>query len=345
MPPVTLSAVVPLFNEDDALPELVRRLTATLSALGVDYELVLVNDGSRDRTRTLLDAYARNDERIRPLHLSRNFGHQAAVTAGLEHARGECVAVLDGDLQDPPEVIPALVERWREGCDVVYAVRTKRKEGPLKRLGYFLFYRLLRATADLDIPLDAGDFCLMDRRAVDALNRLPERGRFVRGLRTFIGFRQVGVSYERDPRFAGTPKYTLRKLAALAADGAVSFSTFPLRAVGWAAAAMFGGGLAVAVTLVCQWASGTVPAGWVCGAAVAAVLAGVLAGCVGVVGLYVGKIFTEVKRRPSYILEPSPRSRPRALAESGGEDHDPLAVRAARAAGVGAVPARPAGGG
>ncbi len=345
MPAVTLSAVVPLFNEDATLPELVRRLTAALTELGVDYELVLVNDGSRDRTRTLLDAYARADGRVRPLHLSRNFGHQAAVTAGLEHARGDCVAVLDGDLQDPPEVIPLLLERWREGFDVVYAVRTKRKEGPFKRLGYFLFYRLLRATADLDIPLDAGDFCLMDRRAVDALNRLPERGRFVRGLRTFIGFQQVGVSYERDPRFAGTPKYTLRKLAALAADGAVSFSTFPLRAVGWAAAAMLLGGAALTVTLLCQWAGGREPAGWVCGAAVATLLAGVLAGCVGVVGLYVGKIFTEVKRRPSYIVESSPRSRPREFAENSGENFDPLVVRAARTAGVGAVPTRPAGGG
>ena len=351
-PPVTLSAVVPLFDEQDALPELHRRLTDALAAAGVEYELVLVNDGSRDRTRELLDALARADGRVRPLHLTRNFGHQAAVTAGLEHARGACVAVLDGDLQDPPEVIPALLERWREGFDVVYAVRTKRKEGPVKRLGYFLFYRLLRATADLDIPLDAGDFCLMDRAAVDALNRLPERGRFVRGLRTFIGFRQTGVSYERDPRFAGRPKYTLGKLAALAADGVVNFSTFPLRLVGWAAAGLVLAGSALAVTLGCQSAAGAEPAGWLWTAAVAAVLCGVQVGCLGLVGLYVLKIFAEVKRRPSYILEPPPaaRCRPREPApppepaEGAGERRGPLGVRAARAAGLGAVPAEPAAG-
>lgn len=339
-PPVTLSVVVPLFDEQDSLPELHRRLTDTLTALGTEYELVLVNDGSRDRTRPLLDALARTDPRVRPLHLSRNFGHQAAVTAGLEHARGECVAVLDGDLQDPPEVLPALLERWREGFDVVYAVRTKRKEGWVKRLGYFAFYRLLRATAELDIPLDAGDFCLMDRAAVDALNRLPERGRFVRGLRTFIGFRQTGVSYERDPRFAGRPKYTLGKLAALAADGAVNFSTFPVRLVGWVAAALLLGGLGWLLTLGCQ----SVPvAGWVWAIAAGTTLAGVQVGCVWLVGLYVLKIFAEVKRRPSYILDtPTSRTRPREFAppepaERGREDRDPLAVRAARAAGVGAV--------
>jgi dolichol-phosphate mannosyltransferase len=345
-PPVTLSVVAPLFDEQEALPELYRRLTDTLCSLGVEYELVLVNDGSRDRTRGLLDALARSDGRVKPLHLSRNFGHQAAVTAGLEHARGQAVAVLDGDLQDPPEVIPALLERWREGFDVVYAVRTKRKEGPVKRLGYFLFYRLLRATADLDIPLDAGDFCLMDRSAVDALNRLPERGRFVRGLRTYIGFRQTGVSYERDPRFAGKPKYTLGKLAALAADGAVNFSSFPVRAVGWVAAGLIAGGLTLAVTLGCQSPE---PAGWLWATAVAAVLCGVQVGCLWLIGLYVLKIFAEVKRRPSYILEPTPsaRSRPRAPepAEGDGEGRDPLAVRAARAAGLGAVPTDAAAGG
>lgn len=345
-PPVTLSAVVPLFDEQEALPELYRRLTDTLAALGVEYELLLVNDGSRDRTRSLLDALARSDPRLRPLHLSRNFGHQAAVTAGLEHARGECVAVLDGDLQDPPEVIPALLERWREGFDVVYAVRTKRKEGPVKRLGYFLFYRLLRATAELDIPLDAGDFCLMDRTAVDALNRLPEKGRFVRGLRTFIGFKQTGVVYERDPRFAGKPKYTLGKLAALAADGAVNFSSLPVRLVGWVSVALVLGGLLLAVTLGCQ---PTAPAGWLWTAAVSAVLGGVQVGCLWLVGLYVLKIFAEVKRRPSYILEPTPaaRSRPREFtpAEGDGESRDPLGVCAARAAGLGAVPTDAAAGG
>lgn len=351
-PPVTLSVVVPLFNERESLPELHRRLTATLAALGVEYELLLVNDGSRDGTRELLDALAADDGRVRPLHLSRNFGHQAAVTAGLEHSRGDCVAVLDGDLQDPPEVLPALLERWREGFDVVYAVRTKRKEGWVKRFGYFAFYRLLRATAELDIPLDAGDFCLMDRAAVDALNRLPERSRFVRGLRTFIGFRQTGVSYERDPRFAGTPKYTLGKLAALAADGAVNFSTFPVRLVGWVAAALTAGGLAGLLTLGCQSAVGKEPGGWAWAIAAGCGLVGVQIGCVWLVGLYVLKIFAEVKRRPSYIVEPTPgRSRPSEFPappeppERVGQGRGPVGVRAPHFARLGAVPTDAAGGG
>ncbi|MCU0704086.1 MAG: glycosyltransferase family 2 protein [Fimbriiglobus sp.] len=348
--PVTLSVVVPLFNEEESLAELHRRLTAALAV--VEYELVFVNDGSTDRTRPMLETLARTDERVRPLHLTRNFGHQSAVTAGLEHARGDCVAVLDGDLQDPPEVLPALLERWREGFDVVYAVRTKRKEGWVKRFGYFAFYRLLRATADLDIPLDAGDFCLMDRAAVDALNSLPERRRFVRGLRTFIGFRQTGLSYERDPRFAGTPKYTLGKLAALAADGAINFSTLPVRAVGWVAAGLLAGGLMGLLTLACQWFGGAEPAGWVVVIAAAVALAGVQAGCVWVVGLYSLTIFAEVKRRPSYIVEPPPsaRSRSREFAppesfERSGQGRDPLAVRAAHSARVGAVSVDEADGG
>ncbi len=350
--PVTLSVVVPLYDEQDTLPELYRRLTDTLTALGVDYELLLVNDGSRDRTRPMLDALARTDPRVRPLHLSRNFGHQAAVTAGLEHATGDCVAVLDGDLQDPPEVIPALLERWREGFDVVYAVRTKRKEGWAKRLGYFAFYRLLRATADLDIPLDAGDFCLMDRAAVDALNRLPERGRFVRGLRTYIGFRQIGVSYERDPRFAGTPKYTLGKLAALAADGAVNFSTFPVRLVGWVAGGLIAGGLAGLLTLGCQSAAGGVVDGWAWVVVALVGLVGVQIGCVWLVGLYVLKIFAEVKRRPSYIVEslPADRCRPREFAppepaEGSRQDRRAVGVRAPHFARLGAVPVDAAAGG
>lgn len=345
--PVTLSAVVPLLNEQESLPELYRRLTDTLTALGLEYELRLVNDGSTDRTRGLLDALARSDSRVKPLHLTRNFGHQAAVTAGLEHALGECVVVLDGDLQDPPEVVPALLERWREGFDVVYAVRTKRKENWAKRLAYFTFYRLLRATADLDIPLDAGDFCLMDRAAVDALNRLPERGRFVRGLRTFIGFRQSGVSYERDPRFAGKPKYTLGKLAALAADGAVNFSTLPVRLVGLTAGGLVLGGLVALLTLACQSADG-----WAVAVAAFATLAGVQTGCVWLVGLYVLKIFAEVKRRPSYIVEPPPaaRCRPRdhrppEPAEGSRQDRRAVGVRAPHFARVGAVPTDAAAGG
>jgi dolichol-phosphate mannosyltransferase len=359
---VTLSAVVPLFDEQDNLPELHRRLSDTLSALGVEYELVLVNDGSTDRTRDLLQHLAALDPRVVPVHLSRNFGHQAAVTAGLDHARGQAVVVLDGDLQDPPELIPELVERWREGFDVAFAVRRKRKEGPAKRLGYFAFYRLLRAVADLDIPLDAGDFCLMDRRVVDALKRLPERGRFVRGLRTFVGFRQTGVSYERDARYAGVPKYTLRKLAGLALDGVVNFSTAPVRAVGGLAAILTLLGFGMLAWCGGAAACGAAPAGWLVTLAAVVFLSGLQTGCVGVVGLYVLKIFTEVKRRPSYIVDaktplsprgeggkndrPPPARRrpdPAEPAQAGGEGGPPRAVRGAGDAGAAATLAVVAG--
>ena len=303
---VTLSAVVPVFDEQDTLPELHRRLTDTLTALGVEYELLFVNDGSRDRTPELLNRLAASDAHVVPLHLSRNFGHQAAVTAGLNHARGEVVVVLDGDLQDPPELIPRLLEHWREGFDVVFAVRTKRKEGAFKRLGYFAFYRLLRAVADLDIPLDSGDFCLMDRRVVDALNRLPERERFVRGLRTFVGFKQVGVSYERDARYAGVPKYTLRKLAGLALDGVVNFSSLPVRAVAGLAVLLTLFGLGLLGGCLGGWAISGPPAAWFVVLAAVVLLSGVQIGCVGVVGVYVLKIFAESKQRPSYIVDEAP---------------------------------------
>ena len=303
-PTPPLTAVIPIYDESEILPELYRRLTATFADLGVEYELLFVNDGSQDATPTLLDAFVANDSHVTVLHLSRNFGHQAAVTAGLEYARGDAVVILDGDLQDPPEVIPQLVERWREGFDVVYAVRTKRKEGPLKRLGYFVFYRLLRAVSDLDVPLDAGDFCLMDRRAVDAVNRLPERCRFVRGLRSFVGYRQTGVVYERDARRAGRAKYTFGRLVALALDGVVSFSSFPVRLVGWAAGFTAIAGAIVGAGAAFGWASsGNPPAGWLVVLIAVLGLSAMQFACLTGLGLYLLKIATEVKRRPPYIVD------------------------------------------
>ena len=201
-PPV-LSVVVPLFNEELNVNQLYRRLVSSLSPLGVSYELVFVDDGSRDATPRMLDEMQVRDPNVTVIHLSRNFGHQPAVSAGLDHALGQAVIVMDGDLQDPPEVLPQFMSRWREGFEVVYAIRRNRKEGWLKQFCYFAFYRIMNAISDLDIPLDSGDFCLMDRRVVDTMKSLPERTRFVRGLRTFVGFRQVGLPYERAEREAG----------------------------------------------------------------------------------------------------------------------------------------------
>ena len=226
-----VSVVVPLCNEAEGVDELYRRLSVALGSSGVDYEILLVDDGSSDATADRIDELAIDDDRLVVLHLSRNFGHQAAVSAGIDHATGQAVILMDGDLQDPPEVVPLFVGVWQQGYDVVYGIRRHRKEGLLKRVGYAAFYRLWNAISDLDIPLDSGDFCLMDRRVVDVIRHLPERMRFIRGLRSFVGFRQIGLPYERAAREAGTSKYSLRALVGLAIDGLVSFSSYPLRLV------------------------------------------------------------------------------------------------------------------
>lgn len=304
MPNTTISVVVPLYNEEENVPELYRRLTASLGTIDVHYEIVLVNDGSRDATAELMDELARRDPHLAVIHLSRNFGHQAAVTAGLDRARGLAVIVIDADLQDPPELIPEFVARWREGNDVVYAVRRHRKEGLIKRAGYFIFYRLIHAISDLDIPVDSGDFCLMDRRVIEALRSLPERKRFVRGLRTFVGFRQTGLAYDRAAREAGRPKYTFTKLIGLAVDGLVSFSSAPLRLVthlGLATAT-----LALILTIwvfIDAYIQRTAPRGWASTIVVVLFMGSVQLICLGIMGEYIRLIFQESKGRPLYIID------------------------------------------
>ena len=298
-----VSVVVPVFNEQETLPTLYRRLTATLRGAGTEYEIVFVDDGSQDRTPDLLDELAANDAAVTVAHLSRNFGHQPAVTAGLNLARGRAVAVMDGDLQDPPEVLPRLIARWRAGTDVVYAIRTCRKEGPGHRLGYWAFYRLLRGVSDVDVPLDAGDFCLMDRRVVAELVRMPEREPFVRGLRAFVGFRQAGVEYERETRFAGRPKYTLAKLFGLAVSGLVGFSGFPLRAIVYAGVGSVVIGLALSgIAFADAMIRADDPRTWLVLLAVAGLGTGVQLCALGIVGEYVRRILTEVRGRPTYIV-------------------------------------------
>ncbi len=299
----TISVVVPLYNEQENIPQLYQRLVDVLEAASEEFELVLVNDGSTDATSRLLNELHEQDPRVVLVHLSRNFGHQPAITAGIDHATGQAVVIMDGDLQDPPEVLPEFFDMWRRGYEVVYAIRTQRKEGPFRRAGYFLFYRMLRAISDLVIPLDSGDFCLMDRKVVAALKALPERQRFVRGLRSFVGFRQIGLRYERAAREAGKPKYTFRALLSLAVDGLVSFSSFPLRLVtylGFSAAA-----LAVALTI---WILAdalhhqAAPHGWTCTIAVVLFMSALQLLSLGIMGEYVRRIFVETKGRPTYVV-------------------------------------------
>jgi polyisoprenyl-phosphate glycosyltransferase len=309
-----LSIVLPAYNEQDVLQLTYERFTAAMPGVcgefGLDYEIIFVNDGSRDTTPTMLDTFASRDEHIRAVHLTRNFGHQAAVTAGLNIARGDVVAIMDCDLQDPPEILPAFLRQWRDGNQVVYAVRRKRKEWFGKRIAYWAFYRLMAAIAELNIPLDSGDFCVMDRSAVDLLNALPERQRFVRGLRTWVGLKQTGVEYERDARAAGVPQYTLAKLLKLASDGLVSFSSVPLKLVTRLGLA----GIVMAVVIsawvifitIKEWnlpgeASKT-PRGWASTAVIVLVMSSAQLLSLGIIGEYLSRIFLEVKGRPTFLI-------------------------------------------
>ncbi len=299
-----ISVVVPLFDEQETIEELHRRLTTALDSLALSYEIVFIDDGSRDDTPRILEALHAADPHLSLIFLSRNFGHQAAVSAGLDHARGRAVVVMDGDLQDPPEVLPQFIRLWKEGNDVVYAVRQSRKEGAVKRLGYFSFYRLFKIISDLDIPLDSGDFCLMDRKVVDALKALPERKRFVRGLRTFVGFRQIGLAYERAAREAGQPKYSFRALVSLAIDGLVSFSSHPLRLVTYLGLASAGLSAILMVWVFVdafQSETGT-PRGWASTIVVVLFMGSIQLISLGIIGEYIRLIFLESKERPTYIV-------------------------------------------
>jgi len=323
-----ISVVVPLFDEERIVGELHRRLDKTLSAMRISYEILFVNDGSRDATPRLIDALHVRDPYLSVIHLSRNFGHQPAVSAGLDHARGRAVMIMDGDLQDPPELIPRFVRLWREGNDVVYAIRHKRKENAVKRLGYFTFYRLLRAISEIDIPLDSGDFCLMDRRVVEALRSLPEQARFVRGLRTFVGFRQVGLPYERGGRQAGQPKYTLLALIRLAVEGLVSFSSYPLRL----GTTYLGVATAILSAFLMVWVlidaliNHTAPRGWASVLGTVLFMSSVQLVSLGIIGEYIRLIFLESKRRPAYIVDEyrvgSVQVEDHSAAEEGSETMD-----------------------
>jgi glycosyltransferase involved in cell wall biosynthesis len=301
-----LSVVIPIYNEQATLLELYRRLTHVFSEnlAELAYEIVFVNDGSTDGSIQILSELHADDPGVKVVNLSRNFGHQAALTAGLDYAKGDAVICMDGDVQDPPEIIPTLVARWRDGNDVVYAVRKLRKEGFIKRGCYAAFYRLLRRLSMISIPLDAGDFALMDRRVVDCLKSLPERSRFIRGLRTWVGFRQAGVEYEREKRFAGVPKYTWSKLVHLAVSGLLSFSALPLRmatAVGFMIS--FCSLLGIIVVLYLKLFTDLAIPGWTATVIPILSLGGIQLLSIGIMGEYIAQIFDEVKQRPLYIVD------------------------------------------
>lgn len=302
--PPRLSIAIPLHNEEAGLAELLRRLGDVLDKIpGGPHEMVLVDDGSRDRTLELLRAAAQRDTRLTVVALSRNFGHQAALSAALDYSTGDAVIAMDGDLQDRPEAIPALLAKHLEGFDVVYAQRAKRKESWVLRLSYFVFYRLLASLADTKLPLDSGDFALMSRTVVDQMRAAPEHHRYLRGLRSWVGFRQTGLVVERDERFAGVTKYGPLKLLKLASDGLFSFSIAPLRAAAMLGlvAIVLSGGFSM-YTLYAKLFLHQSPEGFASLMLFMSFLTGVQLFFLGVIGEYVGRIYHETKRRPLYVV-------------------------------------------
>lgn len=299
-----LSVVVPIYNEEKVIPQLLDRIKKCSGQWG-EHEVIFVDDGSADGSFQLLERQLTANPSFRLIKFSRNFGHQMAVSAGLKHARGESVAVMDGDLQDPPELIEKFLSLWRAGNKIVYAIRARRKENIFKRIAYRTFYRLLRYLSDIDIPLDAGDFCLMDRRVVDVINNLPEINRFIRGLRSWSGFKACGVPYERDQRAAGESKYTLKKLMALALDGIINFSILPLRFAVYLGVFISIISLALAVGLVVwDFASPVYRANSLLFIALAIFfMGGVQLFVSGVIGEYIGRVYFQVQGRPLYIIE------------------------------------------
>lgn len=302
---IELSAVVPVYNEEGSLGELHRRVTAVLESLELPYELILVDDGSRDRTPGIIAELCADDPRVRAVHFSRNFGHQAALAAGLQHASGRGVVVLDADLQDPPELIPELVARWREGFQVVYAQRRKREmEGLVKRGAAFLFYRTLKRITRFEIPADTGDFCLMDRTVVDLLNSMPERNRYVRGLRAWVGFRQTAVPFDRPPRFAGEPKYTFAGSFGLAVNGILALSKFPLRVATYFGLLVSLASFLLGIWYIAQRLIGHADQvrGWASTVVIVLFLGGVQLLTIGIIGEYLSRIYDEVKQRPLFVV-------------------------------------------
>ncbi|MEP6595748.1 MAG: glycosyltransferase family 2 protein [Ginsengibacter sp.] len=300
------SFVVPIYNEEENIPTLYTRLSAVMDQLDGGSEIIFVDDGSKDKSIILIRELSEKDNRVCYVSLARNFGHQVALTAGLNYVIGQAVIVLDADLQDPPELVPEMIEKWKQGNQVIFAQRTYRhKEGIIKRFTAFAFYRILKLLSEVEIPTDTGDFCLLDKKIVDILNSMPERNRYIRGLRSWIGFNQTAIHYERPPRYAGEVKYTYKKLFGLALNGLVSFSKLPLRIstyIGLIAAA----GSIIMAFLVLYWRIFQ-PNSQFTGYAIILIavffLGAVQLISLGVIGEYIGKIYEEVKHRPLYTLK------------------------------------------
>lgn len=301
---VKYSIVVPVYNEEEVIHETYRRLTEVMRSTKEAYELLFVNDGSKDRTAEIIKEYSEQDPAVVLLDFARNFGHQIAITAGMDYARGEAVVVIDADLQDPPELILEMIEKWKQGFDVVYAKRTKRKgETYFKKQTAAMFYRFLRAMTDIDIPLDTGDFRLLDRKVCDQMNSIQEKNRFVRGLVSWVGFKQIAVEYERDERLAGESKYPLKKMLKLSMDGITSFSYKPLKLASYAGVTLSGiGFIYLLVVMYLKLFTDSTITGWSSLIVIQLFFSGIILIILGMIGEYIGRIYDETKNRPLYIV-------------------------------------------
>lgn len=301
-----ISIIIPMYQEQDVINECYARITNILNQLEMyDYELICVNDGSKDKTLQMLDQLAMNNKKLKVISFSRNFGHQAAVTAGLKYADGDAIVIIDADLQDPPELIPDMIKLWESGNDVIYGKRKSREgESPFKLLTAKMFYRTLNALSDVEIPKDTGDFRLVDRKVVDVINSLPEHNKFLRGLFSWVGYKQISLEYERKERFAGKTKYPLKKMLKLAGDGIISFSNKPLKLVG--GLGIFS--IVVSITLLTYallsyiFKLNELSAGWTSLMIGITFFAGVQLLSLWIISEYIGRIYDETKQRPQYII-------------------------------------------
>lgn len=322
--PVTFTVAVPVYNEVESLPELYARVLAVMEELGEVWELVLIDDGSQDGSSTVIQSIAQDDDRVRPVIFARNFGHQIAITAGLDYSRGAAVIIMDADLQDPPEVIRDLVAKWHEGYEVVYAVRAGREgESLFKKLTATLFYRLINRITDVDIPLDTGDFRLLDRKVVNTLNSMREKHRFPRGMAAWVGFRQVGVPYKRASRFAGETKYPFSKMLRLALNAITGFSYFPLQLATYFGFFCAGvSALAIPVVIGLRLAGNQAFFGQATTLIAVLFLGGVQLISLGILGEYVGRLYDEAKGRPLYIVRDAPDEDESKLADERSSQLD-----------------------
>lgn len=301
---VRYTIIIPVYNEEAVISETYRRLTMVMKSLGESYELLFVNDGSADRTVEIIEALAKNDKAIQLLNFSRNFGHQIAITAGMDYARGDAVIIIDADLQDPPEIIPLMIEKWKEGYEVVYAKRTQREgETLFKKCTASIFYRVLQRLTDINIPVDTGDFRLIDRKVCTAMRSIREKNRFVRGMVSWVGFRQTAVEYVRAERFAGKTKYPLKKMWGFAMDAITSFSCKPLKPALYLGTAITLSSLAYLLISLGRVLFTTATANtWALLFTCLLLLNGVILIILGILGEYIGRIYDEAKNRPLYIL-------------------------------------------